>query len=136
MGMKADECGRLYPVPGFLTEQIHSMIALHPDDHLPNVEVLTLMSVRRVGRAYLVPILGIYLGSHAIHCTASDASTQHPRSDPYADPSHPVVMGGRVQVKEYAVLLDSSDMGPSEWAAIAIDIRDHYQRWSGATPRK
>ena len=43
MGMKADESGRLYPVPGFLTEQIHAMITLHPDDHLPYVEVLPLM---------------------------------------------------------------------------------------------
>ncbi len=30
------------------------------------------------------------------------------------------------QVKEYSVLLDSSDMGPKQWAAIATDIGENY----------
>jgi hypothetical protein len=39
MGMKTDENGRLSPVPGYLTEQIHAMVNLHLDDNLPNVNV-------------------------------------------------------------------------------------------------
>ena len=39
MGMKNDANGRLTPVPGYLTEQIHAMLTIHADDNLPKVEV-------------------------------------------------------------------------------------------------
>jgi L-asparaginase len=36
-----------------------------------------------------------------------------------------------VQVKEYAIQLDSSDMGPEEWNAIADDIGVNYDNFDG-----
>jgi len=37
----------------------------------------------------------------------------------------------RFEVHEYAPLLDSSNMTPREWVAIARDIGDHYARYDG-----
>jgi len=37
----------------------------------------------------------------------------------------------RYEVKEYEPLLDSSDMDPSDWTKIALDIKDNYDHYDG-----
>ena len=37
----------------------------------------------------------------------------------------------RFDVHEYAPLLDSSNMTPREWVAIARDVGDHYEKYDG-----
>eukprot|EP00292_Cryptomonas_paramecium_P034468 CAMPEP_0113673840 /NCGR_PEP_ID=MMETSP0038_2-20120614/7074_1 /TAXON_ID=2898 /ORGANISM="Cryptomonas paramecium" /LENGTH=386 /DNA_ID=CAMNT_0000590329 /DNA_START=185 /DNA_END=1342 /DNA_ORIENTATION=- /assembly_acc=CAM_ASM_000170 len=103
MGMQPDSTGRLSPVPGYLSEQIHVMVALHPADNLP--EVYEVAPVQQLDT--------VLHKSRASHFW------------PLISESH------TNQVKEYPKLLDSSDMGPPEWSIIAQDIFDNYNRFDG-----
>lgn len=53
--------------------------------------------------------------------------------DPLQPPltTRPTKYGRRIHyvIKEYAVLLDSSQMSQADWQRIAVDIRDHYDAY-------